>query len=48
MIASLSKGASYEKILQRLTLVAASTTSMFAVAGEGEVLVILSVKQPWI
>ena len=31
-----------KKILQRLTLVAASTTSMFAVAGEGEVLVILS------
>jgi len=29
-------------ILQRLTLVAASTMSMFAVAGEGEVLVILS------
>ena len=31
-----------KKILQRLTLVAASTMSMFAVAGEGEVLVILS------
>ena len=31
-----------KKILQRLTLVAASTMSMFSVAGEGEVLVILS------
>ncbi|WP_304638263.1 MULTISPECIES: type 1 glutamine amidotransferase domain-containing protein [Pseudoalteromonas] len=31
-----------KKILQLLTLVAASTMSMFAVAGEGEVLVILS------
>ncbi|MCK8125887.1 type 1 glutamine amidotransferase domain-containing protein [Pseudoalteromonas sp. 2CM39R] len=31
-----------KKILQRLTLVAASTMSMFAVAAEGEVLVILS------
>ncbi|MCG9734287.1 type 1 glutamine amidotransferase domain-containing protein [Pseudoalteromonas shioyasakiensis] len=31
-----------KKILQRLTLVVASTMSMFAVAGEGEVLVILS------
>ena len=31
-----------KKILQRLTLVAATTMSMFAVAGEGEVLVILS------
>ena len=31
-----------KKMLQRLTLVAASTMSMFAVAGEGEVLVILS------
>ncbi|MCO7205842.1 type 1 glutamine amidotransferase domain-containing protein [Pseudoalteromonas sp. CnMc7-37] len=31
-----------KKILQRLTLVAASTMSTFAVAGEGEVLVILS------
>ena len=31
-----------KKILQRLTLVAATTMSMYAVAGEGEVLVILS------